>query len=363
MPSVLPFHALRHARKSGAPLPGLDSPNPSSLLRRWRDEGALVPDSRAAYHVLELQPVAEGGVRRVPVRYLLGALKAEDIPALEEDPRPLTPLAPVPLLAADDHQVLRSLLAESAGHSAPEIEARVDGLLARLWRLDEPRLLRRTVQALDEVDVRPLGPVPAGASALAAVVPLSDPGLVVRPLHRGVRGLGTFREETFLTLVQGYARTYDLESSLLTDTGRREALERMATLATGYHAVLLVLPGGRGKILRFRQALDLAHIKAAPRNPTLRSLDLALLNALVLRTVLGIPEPEVAGHAQVFPVPSLEKLVAQVDEGVFQAGFGLNPPPLWEIRAVMEARQQLPSRTLIVEPTPPPGLLFLDEGA
>ncbi len=361
MPSVLPFRALRHTRKSGVPLPGSDLLN-ATALRQWRAEGALSQDESPAYYVLEVRHGAEDGLRSAGLHYLLGALEPGDMPTLEEEPRPVPPLSPVQAVAADDHQVLRGLLAESAGHAPPHLEGRMDGHLFRVWRLAEPRLMRRMEQVLDEVEVRPLGSPPVGARSLVAVAPLSEPGLVVHPFHRAIRGVSTFREDTFLTLVQSYARVYDLEGSLLTDEGRREVSERLGTLAHGgYHAVLLVLPQGRGKILRFRQALDLAHIKAAPRNPTLRSLDLALLNALLLRTVLGIPEPEVAGHPQVFPVASIERLVAQVDDGTFQAGFGLNPPPLWEIRAVMEARQVLPSRTLSIEPPPPAGLLFLDE--
>ena len=52
-----------------------------------------------------------------------------------------------------------------------------------------------------------------------------------------------------------------------------------------------------------------------------------------------------------------------VESGLFQAGFALNPPPVWEVRAVMEAAATLPSKTLRVEPLPPAGLLFLDPEA
>ena len=109
--------------------------------------------------------------------------------------------------------------------------------------------------------------------------------------------------------------------------------------------------------------MDLAHLKGAPRSPTLRSLDLALLNSLVLRTVLGIQEPEAAGHPQVFAVQGMGALVRDVQEGKFQVGFALNPPPLWEVRAVMEAAQSLPAKTFKVDPAPPAGLLFLDPEA
>jgi hypothetical protein len=232
-----------------------------------------------------------------------------------------------------------------------------------LRRIEPSPLARRIQAVLDEAPLRPLAELDERRPSLAAIVPLSDPGLHFEPVHRAIQGLETFEEDTFLALVTAYARIYDLDEPLTSPRGVSLANERLATLVRGHHAVLMVLPGGRGKILRFRQGLDLAHLKAAPRNPTLRSLDLVLLNALVLRTVLGIKDPEAPGHPHVFAVQGLDSLVRGVQAGTFQVGFGLNPPPLWEVRAVMEAAQSLPSKTLWVEPAPPAGLLFLDPEA
>ncbi len=206
--------------------------------------------------------------------------------------------------------------------------------------------------------MRPLGALPEDAPAFAAVLPLSEPGLRLTPVHRALRGLPNFQRDTFLALVAKYARVYDLELPLRSSQGLAAAIERLGSMTTGQHAVLLVLPDGEGKVLRFRQGLELDHIRAAPKNPTLRSLDLALLNALVLQTVLGIQEPQRLGHPNVFPVAGLENLIAQVDGGTFQVGFALNPPPVWEVRAVIEAHQVLPPRTLALEPMPPAGLVF-----
>lgn len=366
MHRLSPFRALLPARRPGAELaillPQPSMADPAASLARWRREGVLEQDERASFYVLRVQ--GDERARAIPAHYLVGALAPGTTSALEEDPRELPPLSALPVIAADDHQVLRSLLAEVAERARPAREAHAEGKRVRLWRLDDPKLLRRVQQALDGMELRALGwPPSGGRPGLAAAVALSDPGLGIRPIHRGLRGVQTFREETFLTLVQAWARVYELEHSLASPEGRQEAVERLAALAAGYHAVLLVLPGGRGRILRFRQALELAHVKAAPRSPTLRSLDLALLNALVLRTVLGIHEPEAPAHPQILPMASLEELVGRVEAGTLQAGFALNPPPLWEIRAVMEARQTLPPRTLLAEPTPPVGLLFLDAAA
>ncbi len=379
MARVLPFPALLSTlgthleadgpSSRGVPKPShvrplLEAPNPDAELGRWRASGAVLRDPRPALYVVELHGPA-GKLSGPPVRFLLCSLKADSTRPLEHDAyRPRSWCAePAVTLAADDHGVLRGLLAEAADRAGVVWQGAFEGSRVVLRRIEPSAISRRIQAVLDEAPLRPLAALDEKHPALAAVVPLSDPGLQLEPIHRGLKGVETFKEETFLTLVTAYARIYELDEPLTTPRGLAAARERLATLITGHHAVLLVLPEGRGKILRFRQGLDLAHLKGAPRNPTLRSLDLALLNALVLRTVLGIQEPEAPGHSQVFPVRELEALVQGVSSGLYQAGFALNPPPVWEVRAVMEAEATLPPRTLRVEPMPPAGLLFLDPEA
>ncbi|RKG85665.1 DUF1015 family protein [Corallococcus sp. CA049B] len=381
MARVLPFSALLTSldsslepgdgppRGNAAPLPThvrplLEAANPSAELRRLRDSGGLLKDARPALYVVELHGPA-GRFSGPPVRYLLCALTPDAVPSLEQDPyRPRAwEVEPAVTLVADDHGALRALLAEAAERGISVWKGQYDGRPVSLLRIEPSPVSKRLQAVLDEAPMRPLAALSEQGQTLAAVVPLSEPGLELCPIHRALKGVETFKEDTFLTLVAAYARVTELDAPLTTPQGLAAARERLATLVPGQHAVLLVLPGGRGRILRFRQGLDLAHLKGAPRNPTLRSLDLALLNALVLRTVLGIQEPEASGHPQVFPVHGLEALVAGVESGTFQAGFALNPPPVWEVRAVMEAQATLPPRTLRVEPRVPAGLLFLDPEA
>ncbi|MDY7228047.1 DUF1015 family protein [Hyalangium sp. s54d21] len=379
MARVLPFPALLSTLGSqletdrpgarGVPQPShirplLEAPNPDAELERWRASGAVLRDPRPALYVVELHGPA-GRLSGPPVRFLLCSLRPDAAAPLEHDPyRPRSWCAePAITLAADDHGVLRTLLAEAAERGGVVWQGAFDGARVVLRRIEPSAVSKRIQSVLDEAPMRPLAALDEQHPTLAAVVPLSDPGLQLEPIHRALKGVETFKEETFLTLVNAYARTYELDEPLTTPRGLAAARERLATLISGQHAVLLVLPEGRGKILRFRQGLDLAHLKGAPRNPTLRSLDLALLNSLVLRTVLGIKDPEAPAHPHVFPVRELESLVQGVQSGIFQAGFALNPPPVWEVRAVMEAAATLPPWTLRVEPLPPAGLLFLDPQA
>ncbi|RYZ39976.1 MAG: DUF1015 family protein [Myxococcaceae bacterium] len=381
MARVLPFTALLASldrslepgdgpsRGNAAPWPShlrplLEAANPSAELRRMRDAGTLLKDTRPSLYVVELYGAA-GKFSGPPLRYLLCALTPDAAAPLEHDPyRPRAwEVEPAVTLVADDHGALRALLAEAAERGISVWKGEYDGAPVSLLRIEPSPVSKRLQAVLDEAPMRPLAALSEQRQTLAAVVPLSEPGLELCPIHRALKGVTTFREETFLTLVSAYARVTDVDAPLTTPQGMAAARERLATLVPGQHAVLLVLPGGRGKILRFRQGLDLAHLKGAPRSPTLRSLDLALLNALVLRTVLGIQEPEASGHPQVYPVHGLDSLVQGVESGMFQAGFALNPPPVWEVRAVMEAQATLPPRTLRVEPRVPAGLLFLDPEA
>ncbi|HEX8437905.1 DUF1015 family protein [Archangium sp.] len=378
MARVLPFSALLPSLEShlsadegvnpfNAPprssfiRPLLDRVDPTAELGRLRAAGSVLRDTRPALYLAEVYSSA-GRLGGPPVRFLLCALSPAAAEPLEvESYRPRSAqVEPAVTLAADDHGVLRGLLAEAAERSIVVWQGTFEDAPVSLRRIEPSPVARRIQEVLDDAPLRPLAELDEQRPSLAAIVPLSDPGLSFEPVHRAIRGLDTFDEDTFLTLVTAYARVYDLEEPLTSPRGVAMANEQLATLVRGHHAVLLVLPGGRGKILRFRQGLDLAHLKGAPRNPTLRSLDLALLNALVLRTVLGIKDPEDSGHPQVFAVRGTESLVRGVQSGMFQAGFALNPPPLWEVRAVMEAAQTLPSKTLRVAPSPPAGLLFLD---
>ncbi len=377
MAPVRPFSALRYvnhaehrfgwgAAPAAAP-PPLHSgqlsraADPQALLRGWAEQGELAAETPGLY-VVQTRPLApRPGRSDAPALFLVGAMELDGLLApLEEEAPEATgsPAECVPVLAADDQQALLELLTEVA-QGAPRAIHVSEGREVRLWKIDDAALWRRAEDVLSEMILRPLQALPAQGRVLVAITPVFGEALDVRPLHRGLAHLGTFQAERFLAVVKDYARVYELDAPLAGERGLEAARARMAALATRSHAVLLMLPGGQGRILRFRQDLGLAQLKAAPRNPTLRSLDLALLEAVVFQTVLGLREPSSRTHPNLFPVATAARLLEQVAEGTFQAGFALNPPPRWELRAVMEAAQSLPPRTLYLEAAPPAGLLFL----
>lgn len=383
MARVLPFKALLHGPSRSVPGPwahdlplgeserrelladpahGLhlaEAFDARGALKRALAEGRLVQEATAGFPLLELASQQPG---EAPTLYVFGMLPSQEgLPALEEG-RAVLPapwVLPTPVIAADDHRTLQALLIECAGDARVLREGTFgDARPFRLCVEERPGHLRRLQALLEEAPMRPLSPLGREQTHLCAILPLAPAGWRFQPFHRGIKGLSTFEPERFLHLVAEWARVLPLEARLDTHAGRMEARERLGTLSRGSHAVLVVLPGRRTVILRYRQGMEFPRLPAVPKSPTLRSLDLAMLNALILRTVLGIREPEQVGHPNVFPVLGIEALVRDVESGLFQVGFALNPPPAWEVRAVMEAGCSLPPRTLRLDPAPPAGLLY-----
>jgi hypothetical protein len=109
MARVQTFKALRSKSLSPGEVDQLD-PADVRVIKRWREEGKLSEEPEAGLYVLQIQPPTRAGA---PVNFLLCALQTEGEGGRTQPlevaagPPTLASLAPVPALAADDHQLLR----------------------------------------------------------------------------------------------------------------------------------------------------------------------------------------------------------------------------------------------------------------
>lgn len=152
---------------------------------------------------VEAQPWEEGAVR--PHEYTMTGPKEDRLRLLQATG---VQFSPVFMLAHDRAGALRALLEATCSNSPPSVEGRsLDGDLHRLWLVPADRptlrslapLITETFYVADghhryETAVsfkrwlaEREGPLPddhPGRYAMTAVVPVADPGLVVRPIHR-----------------------------------------------------------------------------------------------------------------------------------------------------------------------------------
>ncbi len=361
-------------------------------LEEWRAQGVLVRDDRPAIYALE-QRFEEGGEQRVRHGFLaslelqelgFGVLPHEQtLPAPGEDRFRLYRAArantsPIFCLYADDEGESEAIL-QQARSGRPNATGTLGGVENRLWRMEQPEVARgltrllahrrafiadghhRYEMALAHARACEAEGAPASGAhrtILACFCPMSDPGLVIRPVHRLVTGLSV-EIGRLLLLLDEHFDVEELVEDVRKPAGLAWAQRRLAEAGRSGHALLLLAGADRkARLLRLKEGVDLSHVTALPRNPTLRTLDVALLQGLVLRHTLGLREEAAGWGEHLAYVRDEAELVTRAFAGADALGFLVNPTPMWQVRAVAEAGERMPARTTFFHPKVPAGLVF-----
>jgi uncharacterized protein (DUF1015 family) len=198
------------------------------------------------------------------------------------------------------------------------------------------------------------------------VVDFSNPGLVVLPLHRLVRGIAAStlaglekRLESFFALElvslneESLVSCHCEPSALFTNaspdrigTKQSHGVEDIILGILGLHAGALVL-------LRRRQDISLQAMMPDNRSQAYREFGVSILNHVILDKVLGLTSKEDVAYTTDF-----EEAYQQIREGGHQLAFLLHPPQLEMIKAVADAQDSMPSKSTYFYPKLPAGLII-----
>jgi uncharacterized protein (DUF1015 family) len=213
---------------------------------------------------------------------------------------------------------------------------------------DEVRELRRELLADD-----------AANFVLMALTAMEDPGLLVLPTHRLVRGVPQERLDALEAVL---ARSFALDPLSESDTDAAETHLRTAA-QDGTPAFVLARPG-RALLLRL-----LPQGQEAMRERTLladgethsaawRALDVAVLHELVVAEGLGISPADVAAGEQISYTRDAAAALAAVADGRAQAALLLSPTPPAAMRDVAQAGDRLPQKSTYYYPKLITGLVI-----
>jgi hypothetical protein len=361
MPLVKPFRALRYAPGTAGPLDGLVSPpydvispelherllaagpynsvrlvrpddpaEAAQLLADWQRDGVLVREQEPAVWLLEDDFVGPDGVARKR-RSLVAraALEPYDrgvvLPHERSFPKPRrgrlllleatrTKMSPIMLLHDGDGPL-------KAPHRPPDLEATLDGVTSRLWKLGpdaaagiEPPLViadghHRYEAALSfhEEDG-----TEETAHVLAALVAAIDPGLTIFPTHR-----------------LSSAPPPDLDGSfrLIRAESATDALATLDSLARDRAAFAVLGPAGA--------------VVAQTDSP---GLDTAVVDGFPLGEVRFTPSAEEAARA--------------VAAGEAGSAFLVRPPTVTDVEEWARAGVRMPEKSTYFYPKLAGGLLF-----
>ncbi len=325
-------------------------------------EGGRERRRRALICGVESQPWEAGAVK--PHEFTLSAPKADRLRLLQAA---RTQFSPVFMLARDRSGQLAGLLAAAAEGREADAAGETGSVRHRLWALPAEReTLRQLAPLLSEAFYiadghhryetalayrrwlaernGELARDHPARFAMAGVVPVTDEGLVVRPLHRYVPREAPAdwraRLEGLFAIEEIAANTETLDA---TRTAASEAI------------VTVNLTPGRFHLLRPRSADAIASLTPAGASARWTAAAPVLLRLGVLDTLWGISDEELRAGAVTFTHEVAEVLEALRGGGT---GFLLQPVAAGEVMALADGGERLPQKSTFYYPKLGTGLVF-----
>lgn len=366
------------------------------LLQRWLAEGALQQDDRPAFYLsrhtfrhdgqersrweLYTQVRLEEWDKKVvlPHEFTLPGAKSDRLNLLRAT---RTNVSPVYSLYPDAGGSLGGLLqAQAQGQPVAQVSGWKDTAFT-VWAITDPAVVGQIIAALQDtrlyiadghhryetaLNYRNERRAQGGGDAdegynfvLMALTAVDDPGLLVLPIHRLVRGLDAGRIQTLLTKLN---QEWRLEHLPL----------RPARVAEDLPAVLRALDGaaeepafaiyglewGSAILARPKSVADLRSRLPQSMAEPLKQLDLSVLHEVVLHGYLGIGrEPADVERALTFTHLAAEA-VAAVESGNAQLAILVNPTRVQQMVDVADAGEKMPQKSTFFFPKLPTGLVL-----
>ena len=252
------------------------------------------------------------------------------------------------------------------GHTRGEPWAEVtddEGTVHRIWRIGDAEAHRAVTAELAEAELliadghhryetaRTYADAVGGEGphryTLMALVSLEDPGLTVFGYHRLLSNLGESGPQEALR--EAIKANFDIEPV---------ELERLDPAGEEGVGVFGYIDAHHRQAYRLRLK-DTAVLDAAIPGVSgaYRTLDAAILEALLLRDGLGMSADDIEAKRGISYTASIDKAVAALDEGI-HAAFIMRPTPVEAVRAVAAAGETMPPKSTYFYPKLLTGLVF-----
>ncbi len=191
---------------------------------------------------------------------------------------------------------------------------------------------------------------PAADFVMMMLVDMEDPGLVVFPTHRLVRGLKDFQSAELLRACGEW-----FDAAPKQDRAETEAALAEAYLA-GRHAFGF-FDGSGWHTLLLREAAVMDGL-LPEKSEAYRRLDVTILHSLILERLLGIDKENMAAQKNLTYTRSAQEAEDSVKAGESQCCFLLNPTRVEEIGAVAAAGEKMPQKSTYFYPKLITGLVM-----
>ena len=361
-------------------LPRGDDPygHAARTLESWTGDGILASDPDPAVWALTQEYSAPDGSRRTR-HGILARIRVEEYGPGRVRPHERTQPGPkrdrLELTRATRHN-LSPIFALSTEDAWADVEAQTaadpwaevsddDGTVHRIWRVSDPDAHAAVASTLAPAELliadghhryetaraymEEIGGEGAHCYTLACLTGLGDPGLTVFPTHRLLSGLAD-DPEAQQRLGSGLKELFEVEE-VATEDLDPEGEEGIGVF--GYIDSHL----RQGFRLRLKDTAELDRLLDG-RPQAYRRIDAVILEALVLKGVLGLTEEDIAAKRGVGYTKSVDESLAVLEDGAYDAAFILRPTPVDAVREVAAEGETMPPKSTYFFPKLLSGLVF-----
>ncbi len=356
-------------------LPGSKYARVAATFSQWLNEGILQRDNAPAFYIHEHQFLYKG-VRRKRLGFM-ACVKLEPWESRMICPHENT----VPEIKSDRLELIRAceanispLLAlyEDPGQKVVQLlqtrrrlvmDFTAGDEIHKVWVITEPEFIQRISHFLaskplyiadghhryetaltfqqEKKKVSAATGEEAFNFVMMTLVSLADPGLIVLPVHRLVRGLS---ESTLVKLKSQFQEFFEIKFS--------SANPSELPLPEGSIGVLGLEPG-QVAILRLRPDVALSEVIPAGHSEIYSKLSVSLFQHLILEKLIGPLPP-----GSITYTPSVEMAHRQLESGDYQLAFLLPSIPVSKIKAIVDAGDRVPGKSTYFYPKLPTGLVI-----
>ncbi|HHV76872.1 MAG TPA: DUF1015 domain-containing protein [Syntrophothermus lipocalidus] len=276
-------------------------------------------------------------------------------------------------LYSDPEKTIDSALQAAISDTSPTSEL-VDevGETHRLWVITDNETIRTVVEAIkdkkifiadghhryetaleyaQEMEAKGL---PGYDYVMITLVNLYDQGLIILPTHRVVKNLEGFDLEAFRVKLGSYFNVRPFGSadqlSAFLKAMEEQGEDQQVFGMYGQNGVLY--------ILSLRPNVEIAQALPNDKSEAWKRLDVAVLDNLVLDHMLGIGASQRKNQEYLAYTKDAQWAVQQVDKGLYQVAFFLNPTRVKEVVDVAQARDKMPQKATYFYPKLLTGLVI-----
>lgn len=362
--------------------------NVASLVQQWQLAGAVDRDERPMLYVYEQQFVEEGHVFTRTA--LLAAVEAQPWEEGAVKPHEFTmagpkedrlrllqatgvQFSPVFMIARDRAGQLRQFIEEVMAQEEPVATAvSADGDHHRLWAVEGgPFEMRRIAPLLAEsfyiadghhryetavnyrnwrAEQEALPRDHPARFAMTAIVAASDPGLVIRPIHRMVPRPVPGNWAELL------APAFDVAHVKLTG-GESDRSAELAALVSQADAVAIGLEHGQVHLLRHKPGAPLAGTPPPGMSEEWASIPPNLLRYGVLEPFWGISDEDLRAGVVSYS-HDVGEVLEFLHENPGSVGFLLNPVGIESVMSLADKGERMPQKSTFFHPKLGTGMVF-----